>query len=186
MLFFPLWWAVLDSNQRPPQCQCDALPTALTARIMYGRVIPLKKRYLIVSFGRVLTARIVIISQQNLYLNFCFNNFLFLFLGVDFSNLIIYNVSMSRNKNKEISEISTFLTNTKSKKEIESFFMEILTNTELDTLSKRWRILSMLSDGCTQREIAKELKVSLCKVTRGSKILKNKNSVSAKYFKKGE
>ncbi len=25
------WWAVLDSNQRPPQCQCDALPTAPTA-----------------------------------------------------------------------------------------------------------------------------------------------------------
>ena len=27
-----LVWAVLDSNQRPPQCQCDALPTALTAQ----------------------------------------------------------------------------------------------------------------------------------------------------------
>ncbi len=26
-----IWWAVLDSNQRPPQCQCDALPTAPTA-----------------------------------------------------------------------------------------------------------------------------------------------------------
>ena len=25
------WWAVLDSNQRPPQCQCDALPSAPTA-----------------------------------------------------------------------------------------------------------------------------------------------------------
>ncbi len=25
-------WAILDSNQRPPQCQCDALPTALTAQ----------------------------------------------------------------------------------------------------------------------------------------------------------
>lgn len=25
------WWAVLDSNQRPPQCRCDALPTAPTA-----------------------------------------------------------------------------------------------------------------------------------------------------------
>ncbi len=27
------WWAVLDSNQRPPQCQCDALPTAPTAQM---------------------------------------------------------------------------------------------------------------------------------------------------------
>ena len=27
------WWAILDSNQRPPQCQCDALPTAPTAHL---------------------------------------------------------------------------------------------------------------------------------------------------------
>lgn len=25
------WWAILDSNQRPPRCQRDALPTELTA-----------------------------------------------------------------------------------------------------------------------------------------------------------
>ena len=29
--FMNKWWAVLDSNQRPPQCQCDALPSAPTA-----------------------------------------------------------------------------------------------------------------------------------------------------------
>ena len=28
------WWAILDSNQRPPQCQCDALPTAPTAHLV--------------------------------------------------------------------------------------------------------------------------------------------------------
>ena len=37
----------------------------------------------------------------------------------------------------------------------------------------------MLKEGKTQREIAKELKVSLCKVTRGSKILKQTNSIIA-------
>ena len=31
-----LVWAVLDSNQRPPQCQCDALPAALTAQTNYS------------------------------------------------------------------------------------------------------------------------------------------------------
>ena len=25
------WWAVLDSNQRPPVCKTDAIPTELTA-----------------------------------------------------------------------------------------------------------------------------------------------------------
>ena len=33
------------------------------------------------------------------------------------------------------------------------------------------------------KEISKELQVSLCKVTRGSKILKNKKSVITKYLK---
>lgn len=26
-----VWWAVMDSNQRPPVCKTDALPTELTA-----------------------------------------------------------------------------------------------------------------------------------------------------------
>jgi len=40
----------------------------------------------------------------------------------------------------------------------------------------------MLNDGYTQRDIAKELQVSLCKVTRGAKIIKNKNSILTKYL----
>ena len=59
---------------------------------------------------------------------------------------------------------------------------EMLSESEIATLSKRWRILSMLAEGRTQRDIVKELNVSLCKVTRGSKILKDKNSVITKYF----
>lgn len=66
---------------------------------------------------------------------------------------------------------------------IEYFISELLTESEMETLSKRWRILEMLSEGRTQRDIAKELKVSLCKVTRGSQILKNKKSVVSKYLK---
>ena len=44
------------------------------------------------------------------------------------------------------------------------FFSCASTESEIETLSKRWRILEMLKDGFTQRDIAKELKVSLCKV----------------------
>ena len=42
--------------------------------------------------------------------------------------------------------------------------------------------MRMLVEGSTQREIANELGVSLCKVTRGSKILKNKESILAKHL----
>lgn len=70
-----------------------------------------------------------------------------------------------------------------SEVEMESFFKELLTESEIETLSKRWRILRMLNEGTTQRDIAKELQVSLCKVTRGAKILKDEKSVLAKMIK---
>ena len=71
-----------------------------------------------------------------------------------------------------------------SQKEIIEFFKEIMTKSEITTLSKRWRIIEMLSEGRTQREIAKELGVSLCKVTRGAKILKKQNSVTKKIIER--
>ena len=43
----------------------------------------------------------------------------------------------------------------------------------------RW-ILKMLKSGNSQREIAKELHVSLCKITRGAAILKDKNAITNK------
>ncbi len=85
---------------------------------------------------------------------------------------------------KDILEISSVLNKLKSDKETYSFLLELLTESELIDISKRWRILKMLKNGLTQREIAQELNVSLCKVTRGAKIIKNKNAVVNKYLKK--
>lgn len=83
---------------------------------------------------------------------------------------------------KNIQEISKLVKNLHTEAEIEAFFKELLTKSEIDTLSKRWRIINMLNEGVTQREIAKELQVSLCKVTRGAKILKDKDSILANYL----
>ena len=83
----------------------------------------------------------------------------------------------------EIKEISQIISKIKSKEDIYNFLSEILTDSEVVTLSKRWRILRMLYEGKTQREISNELGVSLCKVTRGSKILKNKNAIITKLIK---
>ena len=81
-----------------------------------------------------------------------------------------------------ILEISQAIKQQKSDKEIYSFLQEILTQAELIDLSKRWLILKLLNEGCTQREIAKSLNVSLCKITRGSQIINNKNAISTKYL----
>ena len=66
---------------------------------------------------------------------------------------------MNRNidRIKAIEELSELVKNLDTTAEISIFFKELLTESELDTLSKRWRILTMLKDGYTQREIAKEL-----------------------------
>lgn len=100
------------------------------------------------------------------------------------------NVTIDRNKisayivtmNSNIREITNFILKLRSREELMAFLKEMLSESEIATLSKRWRILSMLAEGRTQRDIVKELNVSLCKVTRGSKILKDKNSVITKYF----
>lgn len=79
-------------------------------------------------------------------------------------------------------EISKAIRQLKTDKQVYSFLQEILTQAELIDLSKRWRILKMLNEGCTQREIAKTLNVSLCKITRGSQIINNENAVCTKYL----
>ena len=83
-----------------------------------------------------------------------------------------------------VKEISNIISSFNDEKEVYRFLKELFTEAELMDLSKRWEILKMLNDGHTQRDIAFELKVSLCKVTRGAKIMKNKNAISTKYLKK--
>lgn len=84
--------------------------------------------------------------------------------------------------NSNIEEITNFILKLNSQEEAQAFLKEMLSEAEMSALSKRWRILSMLAEGRTQRDIVKELNVSLCKVTRGSKLLKDKNSVITKHF----
>jgi TrpR family trp operon transcriptional repressor len=65
---------------------------------------------------------------------------------------------------------------------MKKFFSELFTPAELDDLSKRWQLMIELAEGSTQREIAKKLRISLCKITRGAKILKDENSITRSVF----
>lgn len=64
--------------------------------------------------------------------------------------------------------------------ELGIFLSEILTPAELDDLSLRWKLLKDLHEGTSQRKIARKYGISLCKITRGSKILRDKHSVILK------
>lgn len=83
---------------------------------------------------------------------------------------------------RNIEELSHIISKLKDDKEICQLLNELLSESELDVLSKRWRIVKMLKGGYTQREIAKALKVSLCKVTRGAKILKDDKAIVNKFI----
>lgn len=64
--------------------------------------------------------------------------------------------------------------------EMGRFFEELLTPAELQDVSLRWKLMNDLYDGMTQRDIARKYRISLCKITRGSKILKADGSISLK------
>jgi len=63
------------------------------------------------------------------------------------------------------------------------FFTEIFTPAEIDDFVLRWRLMKMLLDGVPQRKIASRLGISLCKITRGSKIIKKGNSITERIIK---
>lgn len=64
--------------------------------------------------------------------------------------------------------------------EVNEFFKDIFTPAELEDISLRWKLLKDLHNGDTQRKIAEKYGISLCKITRGSKLLKNKDSLILK------
>ena len=61
---------------------------------------------------------------------------------------------------------------------MKDFFDEIFTPAERHDFALRWELMKLLRKGITQRQIASELGISLCKITRGAKIVKNQNSVT--------
>lgn len=68
--------------------------------------------------------------------------------------------------------------------EMKALFQEIFTPREIEDFYLRWELLKDLYRGETQRSIAAKHRISLCKITRGSKILKNKNSIILKLLDK--
>jgi TrpR family trp operon transcriptional repressor len=59
---------------------------------------------------------------------------------------------------------------------IADFFDSLLTPSERRDIAKRWLVVREIMEGTSQREIAKKLKISLCKITRGSRELKKPHS----------
>lgn len=90
-------------------------------------------------------------------------------------------VTINRNiMDTNLQEIIALLARTRDEGMIKEFLASILTEKELKDISSRWQLVKLLDQGVSQRKIAADLHLSLCKITRGSKELKKKNSVLKK------
>lgn len=82
--------------------------------------------------------------------------------------------------NEPLKELSSALAVIEDKVLIEEFLECILTASEIKEVSSRWSLVRRINNGQTQRGIAQDLGLSLCKITRGSKELKKEDSAFKK------
>ena len=75
-----------------------------------------------------------------------------------------------------LGELSRTLASCKDPSLIHDFLKSLLTPSETADIAARWALVKELKKGTPQREIAKNLGLSLCKITRGSKELKREDS----------
>ena len=75
-----------------------------------------------------------------------------------------------------IREIAELLARVQDPQLIAAFLKSLLTRRELEEVDGRWELVKRLARGESQRAIARRLGMSLCKITRGSRELKKKNS----------
>jgi TrpR family trp operon transcriptional repressor len=74
----------------------------------------------------------------------------------------------------------------KDKTILDQFLNEILTEKERLDIAHRWLLLEQLQHHRPQREIASKYHLSLCKITRGARLLKNKESIVKKIIESEE
>ncbi|MCL1888789.1 MAG: trp operon repressor [Kiritimatiellaeota bacterium] len=89
-----------------------------------------------------------------------------------------------KNPRTEIHELAALLGRAAADGKTARLLPEIFTPAELRDLALRLRLLRMLAGGVPQRKIAATLGISLCKITRGSRILKDPASVVAHLLEK--
>jgi len=90
-----------------------------------------------------------------------------------------YNIVMTSDDprvGENLRELSSALSKAKDSALIEDFLRCLLTPGEIADIAGRWALVKELQRNKPQREIAKDLGISLCKITRGSRELKKPNS----------
>lgn len=82
--------------------------------------------------------------------------------------------------NETIKELCHLIIQSNDEEFLNDFFKCLFTKPELKDIANRWLLVKEIDAGTTQREIAKNFSMSLCKITRGSKELNKQNSAFRK------
>jgi TrpR family trp operon transcriptional repressor len=83
---------------------------------------------------------------------------------------------MSSNTSRGLHEIAESLAAIGDAGLIRRFLESLLTPREREEIAGRWELVKLLERGESQRHVAKRLGMSLCKITRGSRELKRRDS----------
>jgi TrpR family trp operon transcriptional repressor len=86
-------------------------------------------------------------------------------------------------KSSNADKVSGILAGLTEPDEVSRFLGEILTPAERYDIETRWELMERLDDGMSQRDVAEALGVSLCKITRGAKILKDPEAITPRLIK---
>ena len=73
-----------------------------------------------------------------------------------------------------LKELAAVLADTHTPAAMRDLLEALLTPRELARLALRWRLVCLLTAGVHQRSIARQLGISLCNITRGSRELKRR------------
>ncbi|MCW7755254.1 trp operon repressor [Desulfobotulus sp. H1] len=79
-------------------------------------------------------------------------------------------------------ELVDIMTGIQNSSDMEGLLREILTPKEISDICLRWQLLKELHAGEPQRRIAERHGISLCKITRGSRILKSDHCTCVKFL----
>ena len=97
-------------------------------------------------------------------------------------NRITEKVSPAQETEKGKEDLLNIVLSIKDKEELKSFIDDMFTEKEVEDVVQRYLLMDDLYRGKSQRDIARDRSMSLCKITRGSKMMKKKEGFMRKFF----
>ncbi len=85
---------------------------------------------------------------------------------------------------KHLQDLYELLAAPKTAADAELLMDDLLTPQERGKLAERWQLVKLLAGGMTQRKVSRTLKISISKVTRGSRQLQFGSGGFQKYLTK--